>query len=174
MNNPTTSTSATSYASSFRWIISHATSSNPNYGPDLIAVRVDSLTVTLIREFLENLQDIVVRGRAMARLQWLGAYIEFLQANEIELEPGGMLDGLDEDNALILPPGVELPASCLIAGDMQSECDSFTMLRISEEFNSEVFASSRIKYTSIEIESKQDLWPLINAAFPLIENFSEA
>ncbi len=166
MSNLTARSNLIPADSSFRWIVSHVTSSHPAFGPDLIAVRVDAHTVTLLREFLDNLHQIVVRGSAMARLQWLGAYIEYLHAPEEALEPGGELDGLSEDTALILPPGVDLPASCLDGYDIRSECDSFTMLRVSEQFDPEVYSTARIKHTGIEIESKQDLWPIIDAAFP--------
>ena len=166
MSNLTTSSDLIPADSNFRWIISHATSSHADYGPDLIAVRVDARTVTLLREFLDNLHHIVVRGSAMARLQWLGAHVKFLRAPEVVLEPGGALDSLSEDTALILPPGVELPASCLDGYDIRSECDSFTMQRVSGQFDPEVYSTARIKHTGIEIESKQDLWPIITAAFP--------
>jgi hypothetical protein len=174
MSNFTTRSNLIPADSSFRWIISHATSFHPDYGPDLIAVRIDAQTVTLLREFLDNLHHIVVRGRAMARLQWLGARVEFLREAEEALEPGGALDSLSEDAALILPPGVELPASCLAGYDMRSECDSFTMLRVSEQFDPEVFSSARIKHTGIEVESKHDLWPMIDAAFPTLHAALEA
>ena len=166
MSNFTNSSNLIPANSSFRWIVSHATSSHPDFGPDLIAVRVDAHTVMLLREFLDNLHHIVVRGNAMARLQWLGAHVEFLRAPEEALEPGGELDGLSEDTALILPPGAELPASCLDGYDIRSECESFTMLRVSERFDPEVYSTARIKHTGIEIESKHDLWPSIDGAFP--------
>lgn len=172
MNNITAAPDTSRADFDFRWIVSHATSSHPSYGPDLIAIRIDARTVTLLHEFLGSLHHIVVRGRAMTRLQWLGAHVEFLQEQENELEPGGALDGLGEDNALILPHGAELPSSCLNGYDIRSECDSFTMLRISEQFDPEVFASSRIKHTPIEVESTHDLWPLIDAAFPAILEWS--
>lgn len=150
----------------FRWIVSHATSSHPDFGPDLIAVRVDARTVTLLREFLDNLHHIVVRGSAMARLQWLGANVEFLSEPEDELEPGNLFYELSENTALILPLGADLPPSPQNDDGFRSECDSFTMLRVNEQFSPQVFASARIKHTGIEIESKHDLWPLIDAAFP--------
>lgn len=153
--------------SSFRWIISHATSSHQDYGPGLIAVRVDAGIVTLLREFLGSLNDIVVRGRAMAQLQWLGARVEFLRENEDELESGRALAGLQENTALILETGADLPTSCLTGCDMLTECDAFNMIRVSGRFAPEVYASARIKNTSIEVESKNDLWPLIEAAFPV-------
>lgn len=166
MSNSTDSPDTKQSDTSFRWIISHATSSHPDLGPDLIAVRVNAYTVELLREFLGSLHHIVVRGSAMARLQWLGAHVEFLRAPEEALEPGGVLDGLSEDAALILAQGAELPASCLDGYDIRSECESFTMLRVSEQFDPEVYSTARIKHTGIEIESKHDLWPLIDAAFP--------
>jgi len=165
MSYPTTTTDTNETDSNFRWIISYARSSHPDYGPDLIAVRVDVRTVTLIREFLVSLHNIVARGSTMARVQWLGAHVQFLQEQENELRPGGALVGLDEHNALILPPGNDLPASCLNGSEIRSECDALTMLRVSDQFDSEVFASSRIKHTPIEVESRHNIWPLIDAAF---------
>lgn len=151
--------------SDYRWIVSHATSSNPDYGPDLIAVRIDARTAGIQREYLETLHSMVVSGRAMARIQWLGACVEFLREVEQELEPGGLFADLCEDAPLLLPAGTELPQSCFDQ-DMRAECDSFTMLQVNPQFAPEVYAMARIKHTPIEVESKHDLRPLIEKTFP--------
>jgi len=151
--------------SNYRWIVSHATSSHPDYGPDLIAIKIDGRIAGILREQLGTLHSMVESGRSMIRIQWLGASVEFFREEESESGAGGLFADLREDAPLLLPPETELPGSC-VDQNMCAECEAFTMLQVNPEFAPEVYALGRIKNTRVEVESKHDLWPLIQKVFP--------
>ncbi len=152
----------------FRWIVSSAKSFNQDYGPDLIAVRMDDFTVAMLRAFLENLSEIVARYQTVVRLQFRVGRVEFLVEDENVMCADGELGSLTEGNPIMLPPGVDLPRSCLEQSEDLSEFDSLTLVIDGAFAAPRVFASARIKHTTIEVESTQDLWPLIAASFPTV------
>lgn len=140
------------------WIVTAASSSNEDFGPELIALEVDAELLRAVRVLRRQAGELVTELEGYGRITWFCARIALLDAPE-------EFGALPESGYQVLPDAQLQELLASVPDDWQAELCAITVFSVIADTNA-IYAQAAIEHTSVRVESMISLAD----AFKEIEN----